>query len=96
MQKLVPMRLGGVIMLFGNPPKQRGCKNKIFSVILHEEVLMKMTRYSEPQIIAILRQAEGGVTVSELCHEQRISNVSFYKWRSKYGPIDEIKISEPV
>lgn len=30
---------------------------------------MKMTRYSEPKILAILRQAEGGVTVSELCRE---------------------------
>ena len=30
---------------------------------------MKMTRYSEPQILAILRQAEGGVPVSELCRE---------------------------
>ena len=46
---------------------------------------MKMTRYSEPQILAILRQAEGGVPVSELCREHGMSNASFYKWRSKYG-----------
>ena len=45
---------------------------------------MKMTRYSDPQILAILRQGEGGVPVSELCCEHAMSNASFYKWRSKY------------
>jgi hypothetical protein len=39
---------------------------------------MKMTRYSEPQILAILRQAEGGVPVAELCREHGMSNASFY------------------
>ena len=48
---------------------------------------MKTTRYSEPQILSILRQAEGGVPVSELCHEHGMSNASFYKWRAKYGGI---------
>ena len=47
---------------------------------------MKMTRYSEPQILSILRQAEGGVPVSELCREHGMSNASFYKWgRSMAG-----------
>jgi putative transposase len=49
---------------------------------------MKMTRYSEPQILAILRQAEGGVPVSELCREHGMSNASFYKWRSKFDGMD--------
>jgi transposase-like protein len=47
-----------------------------------EELLMKKTRYSEPQILAILRQAEGGVPVSELCRERGMSNAPFYKWRA--------------
>ncbi|KQB95077.1 transposase [Loktanella sp. 1ANDIMAR09] len=55
---------------------------------------MKMTRYSEPQILAILRQAEGGVPVSELCREHGMSNASFYKWRSKYGGMDASMISQ--
>jgi putative transposase len=46
---------------------------------------MKMTRYSEPQILAILRQAEGGMPVAELCREHGMSNATFYKWRAKYG-----------
>ena len=55
---------------------------------------MKMTRYSEPQILAILRQAEGGVPVSELCREHGMSNASFYKWRSKYSGMDASMISQ--
>ena len=42
----------------------------------------------DEQIIAILRQAEGGVPVAELCREHGISNASFYKWRAKYGGMD--------
>jgi putative transposase len=61
---------------------------------MHEEILMKMTRYSEPQILTILRQAEGGVPVSELCREHGMSNASFYKWRSKYGGMDASMISQ--
>ncbi len=39
---------------------------------------MKISRFSEPQILAILRQAEGGVAVPELCREHGMSNASFY------------------
>jgi len=49
---------------------------------------MKMMRYSEPQILAILRQAEGGVPVAELCREHGMSNASFYKWRANYEGMD--------
>ncbi|MDP2050067.1 MAG: IS3 family transposase [Cypionkella sp.] len=55
---------------------------------------MKMTRYSEPQILSILRQAEGGVPVAELCREHGMSNASFYKWRAKYGGMDASLISQ--
>jgi len=55
---------------------------------------MKMTRYSEPQILAILRQAEGGVPVPELCREHGMSSASFYKWRAKYGGMDASMISQ--
>ena len=55
---------------------------------------MKMTRYSEPQILAILRQAEGAVPVAELCREHGMSNASFYKWRAKYGGMDASMVSQ--
>jgi putative transposase len=55
---------------------------------------MKMTRYSDLQILAILRQGEGGVPVCELCRKHGMSNASFYKWRSKYGGMDASMISQ--
>ena len=50
-------------------PETKGMRKWNFLGKISEETLMKMTRYSEPQIVAILRQAEGGVPVSELCRE---------------------------
>ncbi len=49
---------------------------------------MKKSRYSDSQIMAILKQAEAGVPVPELCREHGMSSASFYKWRSKYGGMD--------
>ena len=55
---------------------------------------MKTNRYTEAQIIAILRQAEGGMPVAELCREHGMSNASFYKWRAKYGGMDASMVSQ--
>ena len=49
---------------------------------------MKKSRFTDSQIIAILKQAEAGATVPELCREHGMSSASFYKWRSKYGGMD--------
>ena len=55
---------------------------------------MKTSRYTEPQILSILRQAEGGVPVAELCREHGMSNASFYKWRARYGGMDASMIAQ--
>jgi putative transposase len=49
---------------------------------------MKTSRFSDAQIIAILKQAESGYPVPELCREHGISSATFYKWRSKFGGMD--------
>jgi putative transposase len=49
---------------------------------------MKRSRYSDSQILAILKQAEAGTPVPELCREHGMSSAAFYKWRSKYGGMD--------
>jgi putative transposase len=51
-------------------------------------------KYSDNQIMSILKQAENGVPVPDLCREHGMSNASFYKWRSKYGGMDASMISE--
>lgn len=49
---------------------------------------MRTSRFSDSQIMAILKQAEGGSPVPELCREHGISSATFYKWRAKYGGMD--------
>jgi putative transposase len=49
---------------------------------------MKKSRFSDSQILAILKQAEGGVPVAQLCREHGMSSAAFYKWRSKFGGMD--------
>lgn len=49
---------------------------------------MKKSRFTDSQIIAILRQAEAGSPVAELCREHGISTATFYNWRSKFGGMD--------
>ena len=46
------------------------------------------------EIMSILKQAEGGVPVPELCREHGMSSASFYKWRAKYGGMDASMIAE--
>jgi putative transposase len=49
---------------------------------------MKKSRYSDSQIMAILKQADAVTPVPELCREHGMSSASFYKWRAKYGGMD--------
>lgn len=49
---------------------------------------MKKCRFTDSQILAILRQADAGTPAPALCREQGISSATFYKWRAKYGGMD--------
>ena len=49
---------------------------------------MRTSRYSDSQIMAILKQAESGTPVPALCREHGMSSATFYKWRAKYGGMD--------
>ena len=55
---------------------------------------MKKSRFTEAQILAILKQGENGVPVADLCRGHGISNATFYSWRSKYGGMDASLMSE--
>jgi putative transposase len=46
---------------------------------------MKKVRYAEEQIIDILREAESGLPIVELCRKYGISDATYYNWKAKYG-----------
>ena len=49
---------------------------------------MKTSKFSDSQIMAILKQADAGIPVPQLCREHGMSSATFYKWRSKFGGMD--------
>jgi putative transposase len=49
---------------------------------------MKKTRFTETQIVSILKQQESGIATKEICREHGISEATFYNWKSKYGGME--------
>jgi putative transposase len=49
---------------------------------------MKRSRFSEEQIIAILREQEAGAKAADVCRKHGVSGATFYKWKAKYGGMD--------
>ena len=54
----------------------------------------KGKKHSPEQIIAVLRRAEGGKSVSELCREVNISEATFYRWQRQYGGMEKSELIE--
>ena len=49
---------------------------------------MKRSRFSEEQIIGILKEYEAGVSVADLCREHEVSDASIYNWKARFGGMD--------
>ena len=75
------------IMPRSSPRKKAPSKSRI-TALRQKDFYMKHSRYSDSQIIAILKQAESGTPVPSLCREHGMSSATFYKWRTKYGGME--------
>jgi putative transposase len=53
---------------------------------------MKGKRYKEEQILSVLKELEGGKAVAELCREHGVSEPTLYRWRSKYGGLEDSEL----
>jgi putative transposase len=53
---------------------------------------MRKSKFSETQIIAILKAVEAGKTVRDICREHEISDATYYKWKTKYGGMEAADI----
>jgi putative transposase len=56
--------------------------------IPHREAVVKKSRFTEEQIIAVLKQVEGGLAVTEVCRQRGISEQTYYRWRAKFGGLE--------
>lgn len=55
---------------------------------------MRKSKFSESKIVTLLKEAEAGRKVSDICREQGISTATFYQWRSKYGGMEASDIKK--
>jgi len=63
-------------------------KVELSGILRSQEVHMQKARFTETQIIAILKEAESGMLVKDVCRKHGISDATYYNWKSKYGGMD--------
>ena len=63
-------------------------------IMSSEEIAMRKARFTEHQIIAVLKSVEAGRTVRDICREAGISEASYYNWKAKFGGMEASDIKK--
>jgi putative transposase len=63
-------------------------KVELSGILKRQEAAMKKSRFTETQIISMLKEADAGVPVKEICRKHGISDATYYNWKSKYGGME--------
>lgn len=63
-------------------------KVELSGILKRQEVQMQKARFTETQIITILKEAESGMLVKDACRKHGISDATYYNWKSKYGGME--------
>ena len=83
--------------LYGKYPGKKS--HSLSEIFIHtdmypEEIAMRKARFTEHQIIAVLKSVEAGRTVKDVCREAGISEASYYNWKAKYGGMEASDIKK--
>jgi len=77
------------------PLSNRFNNDGVFNILCYEEGVMQLSRFSEEQIIRLLKRAEGGGKIVDLCCEVDINDMTFQHWKATFGGLEVNEARRP-